>query len=164
MVCQGNSRLAHLGRAWSLQEIHCAVSYNCAVAFAVEQQRSLFVNRNAVGKAGPAVVVDPAKEGEIAAHAVASDEVRVIDESLQDGDVDEVLSQSDVLVVRIRKSLRGSNALARERCVDELREHIHARAGAAGRHTLSDQVVQSRFDRSSLPEVDVIRLITARDP
>ena len=102
------------------------------------------------GAAGRAIQINPAHESEIATHAVASDEVGVVEKAMQVGDIDKILIERDVPVERIGKSLAGSDALAGQRGIQKLRQYVHAGAGAADRRAAGDQIVELGFDRSVL--------------
>src|SRR4051812_5591028 len=164
LIRQGDSGLACLGRTWGLQKVHGAVADYGPVALGVEEKRSLLVDGDVAREIRPAVGVDTAEKSKVASHTIARDEVGIVNESLQDGDVDEVLAQSDVPGIGIRQCLRGRDTLARQSRVNELGEDIHSGTGAADRHALSDQSVQRTLHRGVLPEVDVVRLIAAGNP
>jgi hypothetical protein len=164
LIRQRDSGLACLGRAWGLQEVHGAVADYGPVSLCIEKKGSLLVDGYVAWEIRPAIVVDAAEKSEVASHAIARDEVGIVNESLQDGNVDEVLAQCDVPGIGIRQCLRGRDTLARQSCVNELGEDVHSGTGAADRHALSDQGVQRALHRCALPEVYVVGLIAAGNP
>src|SRR4029077_12202106 len=112
---------------------------------------------------GPSVGEDAAEEGQVAAHAVASDKVRVADERLDSGDIGEGAIESDIASKRNSERLAGCDSLAGQRRVNELGQDVHAGAGAANGNAPSDERVQSALDGRPLPEIDVVGLIAAGD-
>lgn len=158
-ISQRCSGLAGLWPTGSLQKINRAESNDGAISGCVDQQRRLFVDGDAARHIRPIIREDAAQESQVAAHAIASDKMRIADQPLNGGDINEVAVQRDVAGEWIGERLAGGDALAGQRAVNELRQHVHPGAGAAHGNTSRNQRVQCAFDGRALPEIDVVGLI-----
>jgi hypothetical protein len=90
--------------------------------------------------------------------------VWIADEAGEIGDIYEVMVERDIASEWIGERLAGSDSLAGKRGIDELGQHVHAGAGAANGNVARDESVEVVFDRSALPEIDVVGLVASGNP
>jgi len=90
LVGEGRLGLTEFWCAGGFHEVDGAIADYRAVALGVDEQRGLFINGDVAGSAGPPVQKNTAHECKVAAHAIAGDEMRIVEESVQDGNIREV--------------------------------------------------------------------------
>jgi hypothetical protein len=104
--------LAEFGSAGGLHEVHGADAHHGGVAGAVDEQRGLFIDRNIARHSGPAIEIDAAHECEVTPHAIASDEMRIVEQAVHVGDADKIFIERDVAIKGIGQRLARCDSLA----------------------------------------------------
>jgi len=72
----------------------------------------LFIDRNVTGRSGPAIEIDAAHKGQVPPHAIASDEMRIVEQAVHGGYADKILIERDVAIKGIGQSLARCDSLA----------------------------------------------------
>ncbi len=104
--------LAEFGSAGGLHEVYGTDAHHSGVAGAVDQQRGLFIDRNIARHSGPAIEIDAAHKGQVTPHAIASDEMRIVEQAMHVGYADKILIERDVAIKGIGQSPARCDSLA----------------------------------------------------
>ena len=106
-------------------------------------------------------------EGQQPTHAVPSNEVRIRNNVAKRRIRKKIGCDDDLMTIgvgqrRLRSQVRSIRSVVLGR-IDELALNGEPGTGSTDGHSASDRTVDVLLDRRTLPEVDVIRLVSARD-